>query len=213
MNAGPRAGARRVVLATGNAGKQRELAALLAPLGLELILQTDLGISPIPETGGTFEANALLKARHAAGSAGLPALADDSGLEVDALGGVPGVHSARYAGEDATDEQNNALLLRELDGTDGPLRTARYRCVIAFLRHAEDPQPLIASGSWEGHIATAPRGAAGFGYDPLFIPRGQAITAAQMSPEAKNAHSHRGLALRHLLVLLGGQEAAQGAGP
>lgn len=205
---------RRVVLATGNAGKQREFAALLAPLGFEIITQAQLGIAGAAETGDTFEENALLKARHAAGAAGLPALADDSGLEVDALHGRPGVHSARYAGASASDADNNALLLRELAasathqggaGQGGDLqasRRARFRCVVAWVRDADDPAPLFARGVWEGHIATAPAGEGGFGYDPLFIPLGQSITAAQMSPAAKNAVSHRGQALAALLRLL-----------
>jgi XTP/dITP diphosphohydrolase len=195
--------AQRVVLATGNAGKQREFAALLAPLGWQLLLQTELGIAAADETGNTFEANALLKARHAALAANLPALADDSGLEVDALGGRPGVWSARYAGEGAGDADNNALLLRELAGVPVAARTARYRCVIAYVRNADDPAPLLASGAWEGVIATAPIGDGGFGYDPLFIPQGLAITAAQMGSADKNAVSHRGLALAALLRLLG----------
>ncbi len=189
----------KAVLATGNAGKQRELAALLAPLGMQVILQTTLGITSADETGDTFEANALLKARHAAREAKLPALADDSGLEVDALQGRPGVWSARYAGLDATDAANNAKLLAELAGVPADRRTARYRCVIAFVRNADDPQPLIAHGAWEGRIGEAPQGTGGFGYDPLFWPLGQAVTAAQMEPAAKNAVSHRGLALAELL--------------
>ncbi len=161
------------MLATGNAGKQRELAALLAPLGIELVLQTTLGIASAEETGTTFEANALLKARHAARAAGLPALADDSGLEVDALDGRPGVWSARYAGPDATDEANNALLLHELAGVPDSRRAARYRCVIAFVRDADDPAPLHRRGRL-GRAASrdAPQGAGGFGYDPLFMPAG-----------------------------------------
>ncbi|HMA10751.1 MAG TPA: RdgB/HAM1 family non-canonical purine NTP pyrophosphatase [Steroidobacteraceae bacterium] len=189
----------RVVLATGNAGKQRELAALLAPLGIEILLQTALGITAAEETGTTFEANALLKARHAARESRLPALADDSGLEVDALEGRPGVWSARYAGPDASDEANNAKLLAELAGVPPARRTARYRCVIAFVRDADDPAPLIAEGAWEGSIGEAPLGTGGFGYDPLFWPRGVAMTAAQMDAAAKNAVSHRGLALAELL--------------
>jgi XTP/dITP diphosphohydrolase len=193
---------RRVVLATGNAGKQREFAALLTPLGIEIVTQAALGIAPAEETGATFEENALLKARHAARVSGLPALADDSGIEVDALEGRPGVYSARYAGPDASDEDNNASLLAELIRVPDWERTARYQCVIAFVRSADDPAPLIARGTWEGRIATAPAGTGGFGYDPLFIPEGMAITAAQMSPEAKNAVSHRGKALAALLELL-----------
>jgi XTP/dITP diphosphohydrolase len=193
---------RRVVLATGNAGKQREFAALLAPLGLEVLTQGSLGIAPAEETGTTFEENALLKARHAARAAGLPALADDSGIEVDGLGGRPGVYSARYAGADASDEENNTLLLAELAGRPAEARRARYRCVIAYVREADDPAPLLAQGSWEGRIATTPAGTGGFGYDPLFVPLGQDHTAAQMSPPDKNAVSHRGVALAALLKLL-----------
>jgi XTP/dITP diphosphohydrolase len=191
-----------VVLATGNAGKQRELAALLAPRGFQLVLQTTLGIEPAEETGDTFTANALLKARHASAAAGLPALSDDSGLEVDALGGRPGVWSARYAGADANDAANNARLLAELSGVPGPARTARYRCVIAFVRDAEDPAPLLAEGSWEGVIGTQPRGSGGFGYDPLFLPQGFDCTAAELPAERKNLISHRAAALRALLELL-----------
>jgi XTP/dITP diphosphohydrolase len=201
---------RRVVLASGNVGKQRELLVLLAPLGIEVLLQSAFGIAPPEETGDTFEANALLKARHTAAVARLPALADDSGLEVDALAGRPGVRSARYAGEGASDAQNNAKLLAELAGLTGPARAARYRCVIAFVRDADDPAPLLAHGRWEGRIATVPRGMGGFGYDPLFIPEVLAqhepntagITAAEMAPAAKNAVSHRACALHALLERL-----------
>jgi XTP/dITP diphosphohydrolase len=193
---------RRVVLATGNPGKQREYAALLAPRNFQVELQTALGIEPADETGSTFEANALLKARHAARAAGLPALADDSGLEVDALGGRPGVWSARYAGRGAGDAANNALLLQELGKTPPSGRRARYRCVIAWVSHSDDPEPLIAHGAWEGSIALEPAGDAGFGYDRVFIPDGVAITAAQMTPAAKNAVSHRARALAELLQRL-----------
>ena len=199
---GPRMPLRRVVLATGNAGKQRELAALLAPQGFELILQTALGIEPVEETGHTFQANALLKARHASQAAGLPALADDSGLEVDALGGQPGVWSARYAGPEASDGDNNAKLLAELSGVPPPARSARYRCVIAFVRQADDAEPVLAEGIWEGFIAAEARGSGGFGYDPLFLPGGQQISAAEMPIALKNAVSHRGLALAALLEKL-----------
>jgi XTP/dITP diphosphohydrolase len=193
---------RRVVLATGNAGKVREMRALLAPLGLEIVPQTELGIVSAEETGDTFEANALLKARHAARAANLPALADDSGIEVDALGGRPGVWSARYAGAGATDEANNALLLAELAGVPPAARRARYRCVIAYVRDADDARPLLAHGSWEGTIAPTPAGDGGFGYDPLFIPGGLAVTAAQLPAADKNAVSHRGQALAELVRLL-----------
>jgi len=193
---------RRVVLATGNAGKVRELGALLAPLGLQLVPQTALGIGSVEETGDTFVANALLKARHAARAAQLPALADDSGIEVDALGGRPGVWSARYAGHSASDAENNALLLKDLAGVPPARRTARYRCVIAYVRQPDDPAPLLARGDWEGMIATTPAGTGGFGYDPLFIPAGEDGTAAQMSAVDKNRISHRGKALAELLRLL-----------
>ncbi len=190
---------RRLLLASANAGKQREFAALLAPLGIELLLQSALGIPSIPETGTSFEANALLKARHAARAGALPALADDSGLEVDALGGRPGVYSARYAGEAATDQDNNARLLAELASVAPSARTARYRCVLALVRHPEDPAPLLAEGAWEGQIALAPAGTGGFGYDPLFVPRGFDQTVAQLPLAVKNRLSHRAVALALLV--------------
>ena len=192
----------RVVLATANPGKQREFAALLTPRGFELVMQSELGIASIEETGNTFEDNALLKARHAAAASGLPALADDSGLEVDALGGRPGVWSARFAGPDATDEQNNECLLAELAQMADEQRTARYRCVLALVRNAGDPRPLIAQGSWEGRIGHNAIGDGGFGYDPYFIPAGLDTTAASLSAAAKNALSHRGAALRDLVARL-----------
>jgi XTP/dITP diphosphohydrolase len=195
---------RRWVLATANVGKQREFAALLAPLGITLVLQAEFGIDSIEETGDTFEANALLKARHAARLAGLPALADDSGLEVDALGGRPGVYSARFAGPGADDERNNARLLAELHGVAPDRRTARYRCVLALVAEAEDREPRLASGSWEGHIALVAQGAGGFGYDPLFFPQGLDCTAAQLPAREKNLLSHRAKALATLVELLGG---------
>jgi XTP/dITP diphosphohydrolase len=189
---------RRLVVATGNAGKLREFAALLGP-GVELLPPQQLGVQPVAETGTTFEANALLKAHHAARCTGLPALADDSGLEVDALGGAPGVWSARYAGPGATDADNNARLLAALAGVPAPARTARYRCVLVLVRAPGDPAPLVAAGCWDGWIGTAPRGTGGFGYDPFFVvdpATGQ--TAAELDPAAKNARSHRGQALRAL---------------
>jgi XTP/dITP diphosphohydrolase len=196
---------RRVILASANAGKLRELAALLGPLGWNLVPQGELGIEPAAETGASFLENALLKARHAAGATALPALADDSGIEVDALGGRPGVHSARYAGEQATDRQNLEKLLEELHGVPPERRTARYRCVIVLARSASDPRPLIGEGSWEGSLASAARGSRGFGYDPLFIPLGGARTAAELEPAEKDAVSHRGRALRALLAQLSGE--------
>ena len=193
---------KRVVLASANPGKLRELATLLAPLGAELISQATLGIESAAETGTTFLDNALLKARHAAGESRLPALADDSGLEVDALGGGPGVWSARYAGEGASDAANLALLLKELAGVPEARRGARYRCVLALVRDADDPAPIIACGVWEGRIALTPRGSGGFGYDPAFVPQGETRTAAELPPDEKNALSHRGLAGRALVAAL-----------
>jgi XTP/dITP diphosphohydrolase len=193
--------ARRLVLASGNPGKLRELETLLGP-GWQILSQAELGISPTEETGDSFAANALLKARHAARHSGLPALADDSGIEVDALGGRPGVHSARYAGPGATDEDNNRLLLRELAGVPDARRTARYRCVLAFVANADDPSPLLVEGTWEGRIGFEPRGRGGFGYDPLFIDAASGLTGAELSPAEKNARSHRGQALARLKPLL-----------
>jgi len=192
----------RVVLASGNAGKLRELTALLEPLALEVVPQGALGIDSAPETGVNFLDNALLKARHAARCAQLPALADDSGLEVDALAGAPGVRSARFAHPGATDAENLQRLLAELESVPEGRRQARYRCVIAFVRSAADATPLIAHGTWEGHIARAPRGAGGFGYDPVFVPAGGRRTAAELSSADKNAVSHRGQALAALVAAL-----------
>jgi XTP/dITP diphosphohydrolase len=192
----------KLVLASANAGKQREFAALLAPLGIELLLQSALGIDSVAETGTTFEANALLKARHAASQAGRPALADDSGLEVDALDGRPGVWSARFAGAAATDADNNAQLLAQLAAVPRERRGARFRCILALVRSADDARPLIASGSWEGSIALRPAGDGGFGYDPLFIPEGHQQTAAELPPAQKNALSHRARALAALVAQL-----------
>jgi XTP/dITP diphosphohydrolase len=192
----------KAVLASSNAGKLRELAAILSPLGYELVTQNSLGIDTPPETGTTFAENALLKARHAARLSGFPAIADDSGIEVDALDGRPGVYSARYAGEGATDLANLQKMLAELRGVPTDRRSARYQCVIAFARSADDPAPLIAHGSWEGRVLTAPRGTGGFGYDPIFQPVGLDVSAAELSAEEKNARSHRGEALRVLARLL-----------
>jgi XTP/dITP diphosphohydrolase len=192
----------RAVLASANPGKLRELGSLLEPYGLELLPQAALGIGSVPESGATFLENALLKARHACAAAQLPALADDSGIEVDALGGRPGVRSARYAGEGASDAENLARLLEELEGVPEPRRTARYRCVVVWVRTADDPAPLTGSGTWEGRIALAPRGSGGFGYDPAFVPAGEERTAAELSAEEKNRVSHRAQALRALVAAL-----------
>ena len=192
----------RLVVASSNAGKLRELRSLLGDFAAEIVPQSALGIEPADETETSFEGNALLKARHAAHRSGSPALADDSGLEVDALGGRPGVYSARYAGPGASDADNNALLLRELAAVPEP-RTARYRCAIAFVREATESNPLIVSASWDGRIASSPRGAGGFGYDPLFLVGVGARTAAEFGADEKNRVSHRALALRGLLERLG----------
>ena len=191
----------KIILASGNPAKLRELAALLAPLGLELIAQGALGIDSAAESGSTFLENALLKARHAARVSGLPALADDSGIEVDALGGRPGVCSARFAGEGASDEDNLQKLLAELHDVPPPFRQARYHCVIALVRRSDDPEPIVAQGTWEGEIAREPRGGGGFGYDPIFLPSGSHHTAAELEAAEKNTVSHRAQALRRLVRL------------
>jgi XTP/dITP diphosphohydrolase len=194
----------RTVLASSNPGKLRELTQLLAHSTLELVPQAALGIEGAAESGTSFEENALLKARHAARHSGLAALADDSGLEVDALGGRPGVWSARYAGDGASDEENLRHLLAELAGVPPAQRQGRYQCVIVFLPQP-DAAPLIARGSWQGHIITAPRGAGGFGYDPVFVPAGGQRTAAELGSAEKNSVSHRGQALAALVAMLAQQ--------
>ncbi len=188
-----------VVLATGNAGKVRELASLLQDFGLTVVAQTELGVDSAEETGLTFIENAILKARHAARVTGLPAIADDSGLAVDALGGAPGIYSARYAGIDASDRQNLEKLLQALEKVPDDKRQARFHCVLVYLRHAEDPTPLVCHGSWAGEITRAPAGEGGFGYDPVFFVPDAGKTAAQMSQDEKRAVSHRGQALKLLL--------------
>ncbi len=191
----------RIVFATGNAGKAREVQQMLGDK-VKLVLQAEFDIEPVEETGTTFEDNALLKARHAAKISGLPALADDSGLEVDALVGAPGVYSARYAGADASDTDNVDKLLRELRSVPGPQRTARFCCALAFVRSADDPAPVIVHGYWEGSIALETAGQAGFGYDPVFIDALDNCTSAELDPAVKNVRSHRGKALQKLVDLL-----------
>src|SRR5262245_16120053 len=191
----------KLVLASGNPGKLREFRQMLAPLGLEIVPQSELGITEPAEPHPTFLENALAKARHASGACGLPAFADDSGICVDALGGAPGVQSARYAGappsgasgRDDQDERNNRKLIAALSGATS--RKAHYYCVIVLLRHAGDPEPLIAEGRWHGEVVATPRGAGGFGYDPHFLVPDYGRTAAELTPGEKNAVSHRGLAL------------------
>ena len=197
----------KLVLASSNPGKLREIGAVLAPLGIEVVPQLSLGIADTEEPFGTFIENALAKARHAARLANLPALADDSGICAHALGGEPGVHSARYAAatgatvaRDEQDRRNNLKLVQEL--RDQPDRRAHYHCVIVLVRHAADPEPVIAEGSWSGQIIAQPRGENGFGYDPYFFLPDLGKTAAELAPEQKNLVSHRGKALRRLMARL-----------
>jgi len=191
---------KKLVLSSSNPGKLRELEALLAPLGMEIVQQASLGVADAEEPHGTFVENALAKARHASRRTKLPALADDSGICVPVLGGEPGVHSARFAGEPRSDARNNEKLIEML--TDKDNRRAHYYCVIVLMRHAEDPEPIIAEGSWAGEIIAEPRGANGFGYDPHFFLRDLGKTAAELDPGEKNLVSHRGKALRRLLAKL-----------
>jgi len=193
---------RRVVLATGNAGKVREINQMLAGLALEAVAQTEYGVPEIEETGLTFVENAILKARNAASHTGLAAIADDSGIEVDALNGAPGIYSARYAGVAASDRANNDKLLAALATVPEAERTARFQCLMVYLAHAADPTPIICQGTWEGRILHAPRGANGFGYDPLFFVPTHDCTAAELPPDIKNQLSHRGQALRQLVKQL-----------
>lgn len=195
-----------MVLATGNPGKAREIGAMLAPAGIEIVSQAVFGLESADETGATFIENALLKARHAAAGSGLPAIADDSGLVVDALGGAPGIHSARYAGEGG-DAANIRKLLSALEGLPQEARGARFVCVAVLLRHPDDPLPLVCEGRWEGVIAGAPRGTGGFGYDPVFIPRGGVGSAAELEAAEKNRLSHRGRAFGALLAMLCAERA------
>ena len=192
----------KVVLATGNKKKVEELNALLADLDYAVVPQSEFNVESVPETGTTFVENAIIKARHAARVTGLPAIADDSGIEVDALLGRPGVYSARYAGEDASDEDNLEKLLEDMNGVPAVLRSARYWCVQVYMRHADDPTPIICQASWEGSLATEPTGENGFGYDPIFNVPDLDCTAAELDPATKNSLSHRGKALAQLVKAL-----------
>jgi XTP/dITP diphosphohydrolase len=192
----------KVVLASNNKGKLRELGELLADHHMQVVAQGEFDIPEAVEDGLSFVENAIIKARHAAALSGLAAVADDSGLEVDALNGEPGIFSARYAGEGGGDEANNRKLLEALAEVPDERRTARFQCVMVFMRHAKDPTPLVCQGSWEGRILRQPRGANGFGYDPLFWVAAENATAAELPAEVKNAQSHRGKALRCLLEQL-----------
>lgn len=191
----------KIVLASNNKGKVREFGELLAGQHIQVLPQAEFSIPDADETGLTFVENAIIKARHAAQLSGLPAIADDSGLEVDVLDGRPGIYSARYA-DGQGDAANNAKLLAELKDVPAEKRTARFQCVMVFMRHAADPTPIIAQGTWEGQILTELRGAGGFGYDPLFFVPEKGVTAAELDADSKNALSHRGQALRKLIAAL-----------
>jgi XTP/dITP diphosphohydrolase len=192
----------RIVLATNNAGKLRELQSLLQPLAIEVIAKSHFTHDEVAETGVTFVENALIKARHAAGASGLPALADDSGIEVDTLGGAPGVYSARYAGEGASDADNLHKLLAEMVNVPDAQRSARYCCALVYVRSADDPAPIVCEAEWDGFITLAPQGEGGFGYDPIFYVPAFSRTAAEISVAEKNSVSHRAKALRQLLAAL-----------
>jgi XTP/dITP diphosphohydrolase len=191
-----------LVLASNNPGKVREINQLLLSARIKAVPQSDFAVPDVAETGLTFVENAILKARQAARYSDLPALADDSGLEVDALAGAPGIYSARYAGPGASDAANLQQLLADLEGVEESKRTARFQCVLVYLRHPADPTPLICQGTWEGSILTAPRGERGFGYDPIFWVPTHGCSSAELDPETKNRLSHRGQALRALQAIL-----------
>ncbi len=200
----------KIVFASANPGKIREVVRLLTPLGIEIAPQETLGVAPAEEPHPTFVENALVKARHAASATGLPALADDSGICVAALGGAPGVRSARYAGPAASDKENNARLLQQMSALSD--RRAHYYCVIVLVRRPDDPQPIIAEGEWHGEILRSPRGTGGFGYDPLFLDRQSGLTGAELAPSRKNRVSHRGKAMRKLIRVLSQARGQLGPG-
>jgi XTP/dITP diphosphohydrolase len=196
---------KKVVLATGNKGKVKELGQMLAPFDIEVLAQSQFNVSSVAETGSTFVENAIIKARHAAKETGLPAIADDSGLEVDYLKGAPGIYSARFAGEDASDQDNWQKLLTDLQGVPIEQRTARFQCVLVYMTHADDPTPVICQGSWEGVITQEPQGINGFGYDPVFYVPNHDCCSAELTPMQKNQLSHRGKALRLFIESLKAQ--------
>jgi XTP/dITP diphosphohydrolase len=198
-------GISRLVLASNNPGKLREFRRLLAPLGVEVVAQADLGIGEAEEPHPTFVENALAKARHASAAANLPALADDSGICVRALNGAPGVQSARFAGEPKSDARNNEKLIAALRGQ--PDRRAHYACLLVLVRHAADPEPIIAEGAWHGTVVEVPRGDGGFGYDPYFLDTASGLTAAELPLDRKNERSHRGKAMRALIARLTADDA------
>ncbi len=192
----------RIVLASNNAGKVREINQLLAERQIEILPQSEFAVPDVEETGLSFVENAILKARNAAAHSKLPAIADDSGIEADALHGAPGIYSARFAGAGASDQENLEKLLQEMAGIADDARSARFQCLLVYMRHARDPTPLICQGTWEGRILHAPQGENGFGYDPIFFVPGQNCSAAELPPEIKNRLSHRGQALQKLLLEL-----------
>lgn len=196
---------KKIVLATGNQGKVREMADLLNDFGFDVVAQSEFNVSDVAETGTTFVENAIIKARHAAKETGLPAIADDSGLEVDYLNGAPGIYSARYAGEGASDQDNIDKLLEAMQGVAEEQRSARFHCVLVLMRHENDPTPLICHGSWEGRILTEQSGENGFGYDPVFYVPEEGCASAQLEPARKKQLSHRGKALQKLFAALGEQ--------
>ncbi|OLQ88909.1 non-canonical purine NTP pyrophosphatase, RdgB/HAM1 family [Vibrio ponticus] len=195
----------KIVLATGNQGKVREMADLLADFGFEVLAQSEFNVTEADETGTTFIENAIIKARHAAKETGLPAIADDSGLEVDYLKGAPGIYSARYAGVGASDEENLNKLLDAMQGVPEAQRTARFHCVLVLMRHADDPTPIVCHGKWEGRILTEAQGENGFGYDPIFYVPEDNCSSAQLEPTRKKQLSHRGKALKALFATLAEQ--------
>lgn len=195
----------KIVLASNNRGKVREIGQMLAGFDMQVLPQSDFNVEEVEETGLTFVENAILKARNAAAHANLPAIADDSGLEVDALQGAPGIYSARYAGVGASDAQNLQKLLQDLKDVPEAERTARFQCLMVYMRHDSDPTPMIFQGTWEGIITFEPKGESGFGYDPVFFVPTHHCTSAELAPETKNQLSHRGQALRALVAALGHQ--------
>ncbi|CAH6868894.1 dITP/XTP pyrophosphatase [Vibrio chagasii] len=196
----------KIVLATGNQGKVREMAGILSEFGFDVVAQSEFNVSEVAETGTTFIENAIIKARHAAKETGLPAIADDSGLEVDYLNGAPGIYSARYSGEDATDKQNIEKLLDAMQGVEVAKRTARFHCVLVLMRHENDPTPLVCHGKWEGQILTEEHGENGFGYDPVFFVPEENCASAELDPSRKKQLSHRGKALASLFKALKEQD-------
>ncbi|WED22201.1 XTP/dITP diphosphatase [Vibrio sp. JC009] len=196
----------KIVLATGNQGKVREMADLLSDFGFEVLAQSEFNVSEVAETGTTFIENAIIKARHAAKETGLPAIADDSGLEVDYLKGAPGIYSARYSGEGATDQKNLEKLLQDMDGVPEAERSARFHCVLVLMRHENDPTPIVCHGKWEGQILTESKGSNGFGYDPVFWVPEKGCASAELEAAEKKQLSHRGKALKVLFEELKKQQ-------